>query len=119
MIVSIDDATAREKFLRAPFGLNHGLSGHPLFTLERLVQLAQEMPRDRIEYNSGKVLPGQRPEDIPMIDMPPDEVIRRIEDANAWMAIKGVEADPEIFLRLRQHNRGPWSSRQTAGNRDS
>ena len=78
-IVSIDRAMAREKFLKAPFALKHGLSGHPLFTLERLVQLAQSMPRDRIEYNSGKLMPGQQPEDIPTIDMPPDEVIRRIE----------------------------------------
>src|SRR5262245_25299974 len=50
---------AREKFLKAPFALKHGLADHPLFTLERLVQLAQAMPRDRIEYNCGKLLPGQ------------------------------------------------------------
>ena len=28
--------------------------------------------------------------------MPADEVIRRIENANAWMVIKGVEAIPAI-----------------------
>jgi hypothetical protein len=95
MIVSIERETAREKFLKTPFALKHGLSGHPLFTLERLIELAQTMPRDRIEYNSGRLMPGQRPEDIPSIDMPPEDVIRRIEDANAWMVIKGVEHDPD------------------------
>jgi len=92
---------AREKFLEAPFVLKHGLADHPLFTLERLIELAQSMPRDRIEYNSGKVMPGQRPEDIPSIDMPPAEVIKRIEEANAWMVIKGVELDPDYAAILK------------------
>ena len=102
MIVSIERETAREKFLKAPFALKHGLSGHPLFTLERLVKLAQKMPRDRIEYNSGKLIPGQRPEDIPSIDMAPEDVIRRIETANAWMVIKGVEYDPDYAQVLAE-----------------
>jgi len=92
-IVTIDAKVARAKFLKAPFALEHGLADHPLFTLERLVNLAQSMPRDRIEYNSGKLLPGQKPEDIPSIDMAPAEVIKRIQEANAWMVIKGVEHD--------------------------
>jgi hypothetical protein len=100
-IVTINPEIAREKFLKAPFALRHGLTGHKLFTLERLVRLAQSMPRDRIEYNSGKVLPGQKPEDIPTIDMPPDEVIRRIEHANAWMVIKRVESDPDYGRVLK------------------
>lgn len=112
MIVEIEPTTAREKFLKAPFALKHGLSGHPLFTLERLVALAQTMPRDRIEYNSGKLMPGQRPEDIPSIAMAPEEVIRRIEEANAWMVIKGVEYDPDYravlegFVAERQQRAG-------------
>jgi len=100
-IVTIDASVAREKFLEAPFALKHGLADHPLFTLERLIELAQSMPRDRIEYNSGKVMPGQRPEDIPSIDMPPAEVIKRIEEANAWMVIKGVELDPDYAAILK------------------
>jgi hypothetical protein len=102
MIVDIAPETAREKFLKAPFALKHGLSGHPLFSLERLVALAQKMPRDRIEYNSGKLMPGQRPEDIPSIDMPPEDVIRRIEEAQAWMVIKGVEYDSEYRAVLHR-----------------
>lgn len=100
-IVTIDPELAREKFLKAPFALKHGLSGHKLFTLDRLVRLAQSMPRDRIEYNSGKLMPGQKPEDIPTIDMSPAEVIRRIEEANAWMVIKRVETDPDYGRVLK------------------
>jgi Cupin-like domain len=100
-IVTVDANVARDKFLKAPFALKHSLADHPLFTLERLIQLAQSMPRDRIEYNSGKVQPGQKPEDIASIDMPPAEVIKRIEEANAWMVIKGVEFDPDYAAILK------------------
>ena len=92
-IVSIDPALAREKFLKRPFGLKHGLSDHPLFSLQRLVELAKSLPRDRIEYNSGNVAVGVKPEDVPKIDMPAEDVIRTIETANAWMVIKYVNED--------------------------
>ena len=99
-LVSADPAVAREKFLKAPFALKHTLSGHPLFALPRLVKLAQSLPRDRIEYNSGKLKPGTRPEDVPSLDMPAAEVIRQIETANAWMVIKFVNEDPEYRALL-------------------
>lgn len=100
-IVSVDPATAREKFLKQAFTLKHGLKDHPLFQLPRIVELAKSSPRDRIEYNSGKVAVGVKPEDVQKIDRPADEVIRSIETANAWMVIKNVEHDPEYFAMLK------------------
>ncbi len=94
-LLALEDDLVRSKFHREPFQLRHTLADHPLFTLPRLIELAKSMPRDRIEYNSGKVAVGQRPEDIPQIDLPAEEVIRQIETCDAWMVIKGVEADPE------------------------
>jgi hypothetical protein len=99
-LVTIDPAIAREKFLKQPFTLKHSLADHPLFALTRLVELAKSMPRDRIEYNSGKVAVGARPEDVPRIDRPAEEVIHSIETANAWMVIKNVEEDPEYRALL-------------------
>jgi hypothetical protein len=104
-IVTIDQATAKSKFLKEAFVLKHSLAGNPLFTLPRLVQLAKSLPRDHIEFNSGKVAVGVKPEDVPKIDMAPEDVIRSIETANAWMVIKCVEVDPayrailETFVR--------------------
>lgn len=94
-IISVDPATARSKFLREAFTLRHSLVGNPLFTLPRLVELAKSLPRDHIEYNSGKVAIGVKPEDVPKIDKAPEDVIRSIESANAWMVIKRVEVDPD------------------------
>ncbi|MCB1378274.1 MAG: cupin-like domain-containing protein [Alphaproteobacteria bacterium] len=92
-LVTVDRDLARAKFLKQAFTLKHGLCGHPLFALPRLVDLAKSMPRDRIEYNSGKVSVDVRPEDVPRIDRPAEEVIRSIESADAWMVIKNVESD--------------------------
>ena len=86
---------ARDRLLKRPFKVKHHLATHPLFRLQRLIRLAQNLDRDRIEYNSGKVEIGQRPEDTPRIDMPPAEVIRSIEQCHAWLVIKNVEKDPE------------------------
>ena len=99
-LVMADQVTAREKFLKTPFTLKHGLADHKLFSLPRLVQLAKSMPRDRIEYNSGKVAVGVRPEDVPKIDMAAEDVIAAIETANAWMVIKMVEQDAEYRQML-------------------
>lgn len=100
-VVTADPVIAREKFLKRPFALKHALSDHPLFALPRLVALAQSLPRDRIEYNSGKVAVGVKPEDVPRLDMPAEDVIRRIETAGAWMVIKFVNEDPEYAALLK------------------
>jgi hypothetical protein len=99
-IVITDEAIIRENFLRRPFMMRHGLADHPLFKLPRLVELAKSLPRDRIEYNSGKVAVGARQHEVPKIDMPVEDVIRSIESADAWMVIKMVETDPEYRVLL-------------------
>ena len=90
-IVVVDREEALSKFLKKPFMLRHNLADHPLFELSNLVELAKTMPRDRIEYASGKVAIGVAAEDVPKIDLPAEEVVKSIETANAWMVIKRVD----------------------------
>jgi hypothetical protein len=101
-IVHANSALMREKFLKQPFTLKHELADNPLFSLQRLIKLAKSLPRDSIEYNSGKVAIGVKPENIPKIDMPAEAVIKSIETANAWMVIKRVEQDPAYKAILEQ-----------------
>jgi hypothetical protein len=100
-LVTVDGELARQNWLKKPFVLKHGLAGHPLFALPRLVELAKSVPGDRIEYNSGKVAVGVKPEDVPKIDRPAEEVIASIETASAWMVIKFVEQDPDYAALLQ------------------
>lgn len=98
VIAAANDALRRD-FPLKPFAIRHRLAGHPLLTLPRIAQLAAELPRDLIEYNSGKVAISQDPDAIPTVDLDPVEVVKRIETAGAWMVLKRVENAPE-YRRL-------------------
>jgi hypothetical protein len=98
VITAANDALRRD-FPLKPFAIRHKLVGHPLLTLPRIAQLAAELPRDLIEYNSGKVAISQDPDAIPTVDLDPVDVVKRIETAGAWMVLKRVENAPE-YRRL-------------------
>src|SRR5204863_1398087 len=98
VITAANDALRRD-FPQRPFAIRHKLAGHPLLTLPRIAQLAAELPRDLIEYNSGKVAISQDPDAIPAVELDPVEVVKSIETAGAWMVLKRVENSPE-YRRL-------------------
>jgi hypothetical protein len=85
-----------------PFTLRHRLTGHPLFSLNAIIDLLRELPRDQLEYNSGKVAIGQDPDTTPLIDLDPEDIVRRIETAGAWMVLKRVETHPAYRAVLEQ-----------------
>ena len=94
-VITAANQSLRHDFPLKPFAIRHRLAGHPLLALPRLAQLAGELPRDLIEYNSGQVAISQDPDAIPAIELDPVEVVRRIETAGAWMVLKRVENAPE------------------------
>lgn len=95
MIIQPNDAAALIKvFPHHPFGLRHAFAGNPLLTLPRIAELVRELPRDRIEYNSGKVAISQDPDAVPTLDLDPEEIVRKIETCGAWMVLKHIEAHP-------------------------
>lgn len=96
------DAAAFAEFPNQPFQIRHTLAGNPLLTLPKIVELVRELPRDQIEYNSGKAEIGQDPDKTPMIDMEPEEVVRRIETAGAWMVLKRVDKHPAYRALLEE-----------------
>ncbi len=99
--IDLDKGQAEACLHQRPFALNHSLSDHPLFRLDRLVDLASRMPRDRIEYNSGKVAVDQDPKSTPQVALEPAQVIREIETCGAWMVIKNVENEPAYRTLLK------------------
>src|ERR1700709_829389 len=99
-VISADNAALRRDFPLKPFAIRHKLAGHPLLSLPRIAQLASELPRDLIEYNSGKVAISQDPDAIPSVDLDPVEVVKRIETAGAWMVLKRGENSPQYRALL-------------------
>jgi hypothetical protein len=94
---------AGAKFPEEPFACRHRLAGHPLLSLAALADLAGRLDCDRVEYNSGRLRPDQRPDAVPGIDLAPAEVVRQIETAGAWMVLKNVETVPEYRALIESY----------------
>jgi hypothetical protein len=77
--------------------VTHTLMEHPLLQLERLVELAQRLaPRGLVRAHNDQAsadtsfthAPSTHPIQLPVADS-----IRRIEDANVWMALHNIQTD--------------------------
>ncbi|MCA8982451.1 MAG: cupin domain-containing protein [Planctomycetaceae bacterium] len=78
-------------FSKQPFLIDHALCEHPLFQMERLLELAGTLPPCQIEYNAGKLPVSISHEQTPQNGLSPAETIRRIADCESWLVLKYVE----------------------------
>jgi hypothetical protein len=101
-VVDLEQQTAVKNLHKKPFQLRHKLTDSSLFELPRLVELARELPRGFVEFNQGDLEPGQSAESTPGIDMEPAEIVRNIENNNAWMVLKRVDTVPEYRKLLEE-----------------
>jgi hypothetical protein len=95
-LLALPPQTFRDDFNKRHFPIEHRLSGHPLFELPRLIELARDTARDRPEdlyYDAGVNGLGQRWGTSPCA-VPVDEAIRRIETSCAWIVLKCADRDP-------------------------
>ncbi|HZX96631.1 MAG TPA: hypothetical protein VFE90_19090 [Myxococcales bacterium] len=99
-LIGIDRDVCAAYFDRKPFHVRHALSAHPLFALERLVELARRLPEPFVEYNAGALPVGVRPEETPRTGLSAAETVRRIAECGSWMVLKRVEQDPEYGTLL-------------------
>jgi hypothetical protein len=82
--------------------VRHELSNHPLLQLPALIELADRIPQRFIRFHSGNVRPDTSFEHAPKtnsIDMAPQDVIRNIEEAGAWLSLHHIQQDP-VYARL-------------------
>lgn len=94
-LIEFEKPPETANFPDKPLRLQHQLAGHPLLTLPALAKLAGKLEGDRVEFNSGAVSKDQRPEDTPGVDLAPEEIVREIETAGAWLVLKNVESHPD------------------------
>lgn len=95
MIFENASASLAGAYPERPAKLRHKLQDDGLFEITRLLQLAQTLHPENIEYNAGDLPLGQDPAKTPMNGLSPEETIRRIAECRSWMVMKNVEADPE------------------------
>jgi hypothetical protein len=77
-----------------PGKLSHRLTGHPLLTLESLVELGGRLPPSSVEYNAGDLPYGVDPDAVSHTGLSVQDTIRGIEECGSWMVLKNVEQDP-------------------------
>ena len=101
-LLTADDSAFENLFPNQPFRITHSLVGDPRLTLPAILQLVKALPRDRIEYNSGKAAVSQDPSSTPLVDLDPEDVVTQIETAGAWMVLKRVEHHPTYKALLEE-----------------
>ena len=81
----------QEAFARRPFLFHHRLTNHPLFAIERLVELADRLPPASLEHNAGNVpiaIDGKRRSDSTATI---EDTIRTLNRRDSWVALLNVE----------------------------
>ncbi len=73
--------------------LGHGLVDHPLLSLGALVELAQRMRPETVEYNRGDLPVGVDPAAAIGNGLSIADTIRTIENNGSWMVLKFIEQD--------------------------
>jgi hypothetical protein len=80
---------------RAPVQFGHTLQDHPLLTLEAIAELADELPKDSVIYDTADqallVPQGGPPRGV--LDRPGD-VIRNLEQNRSWLTLLNIEQLP-------------------------
>ena len=95
----------RSKFDRASFEFRHRLASHPAFSLERLMELAQETQVKRpadLYYDAGITDLNQRWDRTPKPEFSAVDAIQRIEQCGAWIVLKRADRNPEYAKVLRE-----------------
>jgi len=92
----------RSYYPEKPGRLSHKLTGHPLLTLESLVELGKRLPRSSVEYNAGDLPYGVDPEEVSHTGLSVEDTIRGIEECNSWMVLKHVDQDPAYKALLEE-----------------
>jgi hypothetical protein len=93
-----EENTFRESYNTRPFVLHHNLADHPLLQLSHLTGLAQFMAEKhpgRLYHDLGRAEIGRGWDYTTQRTFSAQEAIGRIESADAWMILKGVQILPE------------------------
>ena len=103
--INTDREMFRANFDKESFEFQHNLAQHPLFSLDRLIELAQvtqsERPRD-LFYDAGTKDLNQRWGDSPKPEFSAAEAVQRIRNCGAWVVLRRADKEPDYKKLLDQ-----------------
>ncbi len=116
-LTDLDQQDFVDKFNRKPFKIGHNLCNHPLFSIQSLFELSQQLPKDSVEYNAGNLPVTQDPNQTPRNGLSIEETIARIENCRSWIVLKNVEKHQAYAELLSQclAEVKPYSSLASSG----
>jgi hypothetical protein len=85
-LLHLDPARHGRKLDRMHFAFDHGLAGHPLFDIEKLLYLARTTAETRLHdiyYDAVHVEAGSRWSEIPVCDFSVTDALRRIQHCDS------------------------------------
>ena len=113
--LEIDPDIFAARFNAKPFYIRHRLTEHPLFTVERLMELSKSLPESFVEWRAGGLGLNHDDTRTPMNGLSPAETIRRIAENKSYLIMKWVETDPEYrrlldecMDQIREHSEGRY-----------
>ena len=92
-------------FDKYSFAFRHRLAGHPVFELDRLMELAEETQRTRpaeLYYDAGAIDVNQRWDKTPRPEFSAKDAIQRIEHCGAWIVLKRADKNKEYATVLKE-----------------
>ncbi len=92
----IDTESFQELYGHRPFSFSHRLAGHPLFGMDRLLELAEALTHisKAYSYNCSQAGIGQRWDEMPTPKIGLIDALRNIETADAWVQLNKAETVP-------------------------
>jgi hypothetical protein len=101
-LLEFDAQAFSSQFPSRPFLVRHRLADHPLFAIQRLLDLSKALSESSVEYNEGNIPVNMDQKASPRTGLSVEETIRRIRDAHSWMVLKFVEQDASYRALLDQ-----------------
>ena len=99
-LLDIDAEKLQTHFARSSFGVRHGLSDHPLLTVDAVAELADDLPETSVEHNTGKVDAVVGDREVDRLHQTPGEIARGIDTNGCWMVLKNIEQVPRYQALL-------------------
>ena len=93
--VEIDAQSFPQVFARRSLAVMHNLSGHPLFTMEAMAELADRLPAQSVRREQADLALANS--GFGYVDVgsgPPSETLLDIENSGVRMTLRDIQQDP-------------------------
>ena len=101
-LLDIDPDAFADMYGKSPGAIRHNLVEHPLLTVDKLADLADELPPAKCEHNLGNISTVIPDAEVPKLDETPGDVARNIETNQSWMILRNIELVPRYKALLDQ-----------------